>query len=78
MTTKLTLRMDVAIVQKAKRHAARRGKSVSQMFSEFVTSLDATKDRPDLPPLTSSLLGIMSDAQASEEDYKKHLREKYL
>jgi len=78
MNTKLTLRMDATIVRKAKRQAARRGKSVSQMFSEFVTSLEAAKDRRDLPPLTSSLLGIMGDAQVSEEDYKKHLREKYL
>ncbi len=78
MNTKLTLRMDATIVRKAKRQAARRGKSVSQMFSEFVTSLEAAKDRRDLPPLTSSLLGIMGDAQVSEEAYKKHLREKYL
>ncbi len=78
MNTKLTLRMDATIVRKAKRQAAQRGKSVSQMFSEFVTSLEAAEDRRDLPPLTSSLLGIMGDARVSEEDYKKHLREKYL
>jgi hypothetical protein len=78
MNTKLTLRMDAAIVRKAKSHAARRGKSVSQMFSEFVTSLEAAKDRRDLPPLTSSLLGVMGDARVSEEDYKKHLLEKFL
>jgi predicted membrane GTPase involved in stress response len=78
MNTKLTLRVEAAIVRKAKRHAARRGKSVSQMFSEFVTSLEAAKDKRDLPPLTASLLGVIGDAQVSEEDYKKHLREKYL
>jgi hypothetical protein len=65
-------------VVEAKTHAARRGKSVSQMFGEYVSSLGSSKHRVELPPVTGSLLGIMKDHRISENDYKKHLREKYL
>lgn len=78
MNTKLTLRMDDALVRQAKRQAARRGKSVSQMFGEFVTSLAAGKRRRDPPPVTESLLGVMKGREVSEADHKKYLREKYL
>ena len=77
MNTKLTLRMDEVLVREAKTQAARRGKSVSQMFSEFVTSLAASRHRSTLPPVTGSLLGIMKGHEVSEKDYKKHLGEKY-
>ncbi len=77
MNTKLTLRMDDVLVAEAKTHAARRGKSVSQMFGEFVSSLGGCKRGGDLPPVTGSLLGVMKGQRVSEADYKKHLREKY-
>ena len=77
MNTKLTLRLDEVLVQQAKEEAAQRGKSVSQMFSEFVASLAPSKRERDLPPVTGSLLGIMKGHRLSEGDYKKHIREKY-
>lgn len=77
MNTKLTLRMDDMLVAEAKTHAARRGKSVSQMFGEFVASLGASNRGGDLPPVTGSLLGIMKGHRVAESDHKKHLREKH-
>ena len=65
------------LVAEAKTHAARRGKSVSQMFGEFVTSLGACTRGGDLPPVTGSLLGVMKGHRLTESDYKKHVREKY-
>lgn len=64
-------------MEQAKTQAAQRGKSVSQMFGEFVASLGANKRDRDLPPVTDSLLGIMKGHPVSETDYKRHLREKY-
>ena len=69
--------MDDFLVIQAKDQAAQRGKSVSQMFSEFVKSLGANRQQPDLPPVTGSLLGIMKNHKISEKDYKRHLKEKY-
>ena len=69
--------MDDTLVAEAKTHAARRGKSVSQMFGEFVVSLGPCKRVGALPPVTGSLLGVMKGHRVSESDYRKHLREKY-
>ena len=79
MNTKLTLRMDETVVRKAKIEAKRRGKSVSRMVSEFIESigLQQTSEKV-LPPTTASLVGILKGKEISEEDYKTHLREKYL
>jgi len=79
MNTKLTLRMDETIVRKAKIEAKRRGKSVSRMVAEFIASigLEQTLEK-ELPPTTASLVGILKGKEISEEDYKTHLREKYL
>lgn len=65
------------LVAEAKTHAAKRGKSVSQMFGEFVVTLGTSQRGENLPPVTGSLLGIMKGKRVSELDYKKHLREKY-
>ena len=79
MNTKLTLRMDENIVRKAKMEAKRRGKSVSQMVAEFIESIGLQQNsEKDLPPTTASLVGILKGKEISEEDYKTHLREKYL
>ena len=77
MNTKLTLRMDDVLVREAKTQAARRGKSVSRMFGEFVASLGSSKTSGRLPPTTNALLGAMKGHRVSEKDYRKHLREKY-
>ena len=79
MNTKLTLRMDEALVRRAKLEAKRRGKSVSQMVGDYFDSLnDAGLGGQDMPPVTSSLIGILKGRRISESQYKKHLREKYL
>ena len=71
--------MDEAIVRKAKIEAKRRGKSVSRMVAEFIESI-GLQQNPEkvLPPTTASLVGLLKGKEISEEDYKAHLREKYL
>ena len=79
MNTKLTLRMEEVIVRKAKMEARRRGKSVSRMVAEFIESVGSQPvSRKPLPPTTASLVGILKGHEISEDDYKAHLREKYL
>ena len=78
MNTKLTLQMDDSLVQRAKSQAKERGKSVSQMFSEYISSLGAPEQQDNLPPVTKSLMGIAEGKEISEEDYRQHLREKHL
>ena len=79
MNVKLTLRMDETVVRKAKMEAKCRGKSVSRMVAEFIDSLNSRPIPPkSLPPTTASLVGMLKGQDVSEDDYKLHLREKYL
>jgi len=79
MNAKLTLRMDEELVKRAKIEARRRGKSVSRMTAEFIESLGRRNvPKPDLPPITSSLLGVLKGRRLVERDYKRHLRDKHL
>lgn len=80
MNTKLTLRLDDRLIERAKDEAEKRGKSVSQMVGEFFGSLGTASSRGpvEYPPITSSLLGALRDKAYTEADYKRHLREKYL
>jgi hypothetical protein len=71
--------MDETTVRKAKMEARRRGKSVSRMVADFIESIGSRPDSEKfLPPTTASLVGILKGQEISEDDYKAHLREKYL
>lgn len=78
---KLTLRMEAELVKNAKEYAASHGKSLSQLVADyFSTLLETSENAEKLPPLTQSLKGMLStsDHSVNEDDYKKHLEDKYL
>lgn len=78
---KLTLRMDEALVKRAKQLATKRGTSVSRMVADYFTFINQwTNSDPkpeDLPPLTRSLWGAAAGADFTEEDYIDYLVEKH-
>lgn len=79
MNTKLTLRLDDSLIDRAKHAAEKRGKSVSQMVSEFFDSLDGgAQTKSDYPPITSALFGALRGKFLSKDDYRRHLRDKHL
>ena len=79
MQTKLTLRMDRTLILTAKAESSRRGKSVSQVVGEFfVTLANGARPQADLPPVTTTLVGVAKGRRVTAGDYRKHLREKYL
>jgi len=79
MQSKLTLRMDDAVIRKAKRLARKRGKSVSSLVSEYFAGQPDDEMEKKLPPVTSSMIGVLSKSpEVKEDDYKKYLEEKYL
>ena len=78
MQTKLTLRLEEQLIECAKAHAKKRGKSVSQMVADYFALLDRD-DRPEtLAPLTRSLYGTLGGTAVNEGTYREHLEEKYL
>lgn len=81
MKTKLTLRMDEVLIQKAKAQAKKRGKSVSQLVADYFHVLDAVEDQPaqdkKYGPITESLHGALRGAKVDREDYYRYLAEKH-
>ena len=81
MQSKLTLRMEDAVIRKAKRLARKKGKSVSRIVSDYFLEQPDEKFENTLPPITASMLGILARdgiPEVGEKDYKKYLEEKYL
>ena len=81
MTTKLTLRLDEAVIKKAKKTARRQGVSLSRMVEDYFKSVarlqeNGTKESPILSEIAGILSG-KNDAKKLTADYKKHLAEKY-
>lgn len=79
MQTKLTLRVDSRLINRAKAHARQTGKSVSQLVADYFAVIDTPKsdEIDNLPPITRELYGALANAPVSEADYRAHLEEKY-
>ena len=80
MQTKLTLRLDDALIQRAKLLSKKSGKSVSQMVAVYFAMLDETRSIsiPKITPIVRSLKGSLDNPDISEDDYKKYIEGKYL
>jgi len=84
MQAKLTLRMEESVIRKAKRMARQKRSSVSRMVAQFIIaeSEDAGTELK-YPPITSSMIGILKDPSAKDDElaliegYKQHLKEKH-
>lgn len=80
MQTKLTLRVEEALVRKAKLLAKKRGTSVSRIFGDYISKQTEELPVEELPPVTASMLGVInqSGTSLSESDYRQHLEDRYL
>ena len=82
MQTKLTLRLDHYLIEQAKIFAHQQNKSLSQIVEEYFLLLtritEETDSEEELPPITQSLSGVLAGYSIEEEDYHRHLEEKYL
>jgi hypothetical protein len=82
MNSKLTLKLDSRVIEKAKVYARRKNTSLSKLVESYLQLLTSTSkgsEDPDVTPLVKSLSGVLDEAQLRdyEESYKKHLRKKY-
>jgi len=79
MPTKLTLRMDEKLIERAKAHSKATGKSVSRLVADYLAMLqDPPAGELRLRPIVRSLRGLLRGADLGEEDYRRHLEDKYL
>jgi hypothetical protein len=83
MNTKLTLRLDEDLIQKAKRYSDASGKSLSKLVADYFALIETARDedRAVLPPKVRALLGALAPASggpsADEGDYRRHLEAKH-
>lgn len=76
MDTKLTLKLDAAVIAKAKEYAASKNYSLSRMIEAYLKSLTANQaDELDFE-ISPFVKSIASGVSVSEDiDYKKEYRE---
>ena len=80
MQTKLTLRIESDIISDAKEMAQRQGKSISRVFSDYITSVTSKEKRRSKKfksPMSESLRGSLKGLGAQKTDYVGYLEEKY-
>lgn len=78
METKLTLRLDAALIESAKKEARNRGTSVSQMVADYFRGITSHESSSKgLPPVTASLMGVLKGSKLEHAHYRRHLEEKF-
>jgi len=80
MHTKLTLRIEETLIERAKVFAKKAGKSVSRVVADYFTVLERPPRRDkslSWPPLVRSLKGSLRGARVDEKAYRRYLEEKY-
>lgn len=78
MQTKLTLRLDEALIGQAKIYAQEKGTSLSKVVADYFRILNTdTIHAKRTPPITASLRGLLKDANIDKKDYREYLEEKF-
>ncbi|MFM8491444.1 MAG: DUF6364 family protein [Candidatus Methylopumilus sp.] len=79
MDTKLTLKLDISIIEQAKNYAKDRNTSLSKLIESYLGKLVAENDTHEVTPLVKSLSGVVNLPKNfdTKKEYKKHLLNKY-
>jgi len=84
--TKLTLRLDSKLIERAKQYARERGISLSQIVADYFHGLTVsgrTGGESDddwkngLSPITRHFVSRRPRVQPTEEEYRRYVEEKY-
>lgn len=80
MDTKLTLKLDNNVIERAKMYARKKNTSISHLVETYLNFLTNPKDEKDeITPLVKSLSGIIDLPKNfdNKKNYKKHIIKKY-
>lgn len=79
MDTKLTLKIDESIIEKAKQYAKDKNISLSKMIENYLQAVTNKKsDDMEISPLVESLIGVISSTETDKrKDYTDYLSKKY-
>ncbi len=59
MTTKLTLTVEKAVVERAKSYAKQTGRSLSELMENYLEHLTSESENPELSPKLKKLVGAV-------------------
>lgn len=74
--TKLTIRLPRKLLENAKRYARQQNTTLTQLINEYLYHIPTPISALENAPIVRRLSGTLSK-NASIEDHKKHLEEKY-
>lgn len=74
--TKLTIRVPIAVLERAKEYAENNQTSVTRLVSQYLSQLPVENDYLQDAPIVRSLIGILSP-ETTIEDYWRYIEEKY-
>jgi hypothetical protein len=79
MDTKLTLKLDEEIIQKAKIYASEKNTSLSKLIESYLELLVNPQDKKEVTPLVKSLSGVLNLPKNHDpkKEYQKHIKNKY-
>lgn len=79
MDTKLTLKLERKVIEKAKAYAKERSTSLSKIIEKYLKNLTTQNEDPDeITPLVKSLSGVVKlDNSDYKSEYGSYLSEKY-
>jgi hypothetical protein len=78
MNTKLTIKLDKDVIEKAKDYVKKEKTSLSKMIENYLLSVVAKKSHNEITPLVKSLSGVIKPpAEDYKKEYTDYLAEKY-
>lgn len=80
MNSKLTLKLDSGVIERAKDYAERRGVSLSRMVEGYFIGLTQREKAKAVQPrgIVAELAGLLAGSEVDEkEDYAEYLTKKY-
>jgi hypothetical protein len=77
MNTKLTIKLDKGVIEKAKDYVKKEKTSLSKMIENYLLNLTSKKPDFEITPLVKSLSGVIKPVDDYKKDYTDYLTEKY-
>jgi hypothetical protein len=79
MDTKLTLKLNISIIEQAKNYAKKKNTSLSKLIESYLGKLVEPSDAHEVTPLVKSLSGVVQLPKNFDvkKEYKKHIVNKY-
>jgi hypothetical protein len=77
MDSKLTLKLEKEVIEKAKFYAKSQHTSLSRLIENYLMTITSEEDQESITPLVKSLSGIIDLPEDEKEDYSDYLTKKY-